>query len=72
MFIVVALAGWRTEKIDKQGPVVRSLVSANRWLTGIKTYRFPWYLTLVSANHALSNPGQTDKLINGLTGWLTE
>jgi len=39
------------------GPVVRSLVSANRWLRGIKTYRFPWYLTLVSANHASSNPG---------------
>ena len=38
-----------------QGPVVRSLVSANRWLRGIKTYRFPWYLTLVSANHASSN-----------------
>ena len=41
-----------------QGPVVRNLVSANRWLRGIKTYRFPWYLTLVSANHASSNPGQ--------------
>ena len=41
-----------------QGPVVRSLVSASRWLRGIKTYRFPWYLTLVSANHASSNPGQ--------------
>ena len=39
------------------GLVVRSLVSANRWLRGIKTYRFPWYLTLVSANHASSNPG---------------
>ena len=39
-------------------PVVRSLVGANRWLRGIKTYRFPWYLTLVSANHASSNPGQ--------------
>ena len=43
-----------------QGPVVRSLVSANRWLRGIKTYRFPWYLTLVSANHASSNLGQDD------------
>ena len=41
-----------------QGPVARSLVSANRWLRGIKTYRFPWHLTLVSANHASSNPGQ--------------
>ena len=41
------------------GPVAQRLVSANRWLRGIKTYRFPWYLTLVSANHASSNPGQT-------------
>ena len=41
-----------------QGPVARSLVSANRWLRGIKLYRFPWYLTLVSTNHASSNPGQ--------------
>ena len=31
------------------GPVARSLVSRNHWLRGIKTYRFPWYLTLVSA-----------------------
>ena len=43
--------------VNDQGPVVRSLVSANRWLRSIKTYRFPWYLTLVSANHASSNPG---------------
>ena len=41
-----------------QGLVARSLVSANRWLRGIKMYRFPWYLTLVSTNHASSNPGQ--------------
>ena len=40
-----------------QGPVARSLVSANRWLKGMKTYRFPWYLTLVSANQASSKPG---------------
>ena len=39
--------------INPQGPVVRSLVSANRWLRGIKTYRFPWYLTLDSANRWL-------------------
>ena len=39
------------------GPVARSLVSANRWLRGIKMYRFPWYLTLVSINYASSNPG---------------
>ena len=45
-------------QISCQGPVARSLVSANRWLRGIKMYRFPWYLTLVSTNHASSNPGQ--------------
>ena len=39
------------------GLVARSLVSAKRWLRGIKMYRFPWYLTLVSTNHASSNPG---------------
>ena len=49
-----------------QGLVVRSLVSANRWLRGIKTYRFPWYLTLVSANHALRNPDQLIVNINYL------
>ena len=48
----------RTLKIPHQGPVAQRLVSANRWLRGIKTYRFPWYLSLVSANHASSNPGQ--------------
>ena len=46
-----------------QGPVVRSLVSTNRWLRGIKTYRFPWYLTLVSANHASSKPGLLSRLL---------
>ena len=40
-----------------QGSVARSLVSANRWLRGIKMYRFPWYLTLLSTNHASSNLG---------------
>ena len=45
-------------RLNSQGPVARSLVSANRWLRGIKMYRFPWYLTLVSTNHASSNPGQ--------------
>ena len=38
------------------GPVARILVSDNRWLRDIKTYRFPWYLTPVSANHASNNP----------------
>ena len=48
----------RTQSARKGlGPVARSLVSANRWLRGIKLYRFPWYLTLVSTNHASSNPG---------------
>ena len=51
---------WSCCIID-QGPVARSPVSANRWLRGIKTDRFPWYLTLVSANHASSNPGQGAK-----------
>ena len=46
------------KKKKNQGPVARSLVSANCWLRGIKMYRFPWYLTLVSTNHASSNPGQ--------------
>ena len=43
---------------DTLGPVARNLVSANRCLRGIKMYRFPWYLTLVSTYHASSNPGQ--------------
>ena len=47
-----------------QGPVVRSLVSANRCLRGIKTYRFPWYLTLVSANNDSSNPGLSFKYLS--------
>ena len=38
--------------------VARSLLSANCWIRGIKTHRFPWYLTLVSANHASINPGR--------------
>ena len=46
------------ERCFHQGPVARSLVSANHWLRGIKMYRFPWYLTLVSTNHASSNLGQ--------------
>ena len=41
--------------------VARSLVTANRWLKGIKTYRFPRYLTMVSANYASSNPGLSCK-----------
>ena len=40
------------------GAVAQSRVRANLWLRGIKTYRFPWYLTLVRGNHASGNPGQ--------------
>ena len=50
-----------TDEPNVLGPVARILVSANRWLRGIKTYRFPWYLTPVSANHTSNNPGLTDK-----------
>ena len=46
--------GHNNRNKKNQGPVVRSLVSTR----GIKTYRFPWYLTLVSAKHASINPGQ--------------
>ena len=28
----------------------------NGWLRGIKTYKFPWYLTLVNANQTTGNP----------------
>ena len=36
------------------GPVAQSLVIANRWLRGIKTYRFPWYfaVTMLPATQA--------------------
>ena len=34
------------------------MATANRWLRDVKTYRLPWYLTLVSTNHASSNPSQ--------------
>ena len=44
------------------GPVARRLVSTNRWLRGIITYTFPWYLTLVSANHTSSDPGLVARL----------
>ena len=43
-----------------QGRVARSMVSANHWLSGIKT----WYLTWVSANHASSNSPQIPRLNN--------
>ena len=50
---------------NNQGPVAQSLVSANDWLRGIKTYRFPWYLTLVSANYASSSTGQVGAVVRG-------
>ena len=40
-----------------QGWVPRSMVSANHWLRGIKTYRLSWHLTRVSANHASEQLG---------------
>ena len=46
-----------------QGRFAQSLVSANHWLRGRKTYQLPWYLTLVSTNHASSNPDQGILLI---------
>ena len=56
----------KLQKLHKLGPVARSLVSANRWLRGIKMYRFPWYLTLVSTNHASSNPGLAARVFTGV------
>ena len=37
------------------GPVARSMVSANHWLSSMKINRLSWYLSLVSANHWLSS-----------------
>ena len=42
-------------KAVEQGPVVRSMVNANHWLSSIKISRLPWYLTRVSADQASSN-----------------
>ena len=44
-----------------QGPVVRSMVSPNHWLSSIKTNWLSWYLTLVGANQASSNSAQPSK-----------
>ena len=46
------------QRVTVLSQVARSFVSADRWLTGIKIYRFSWYLTWVSANHASSNSAQ--------------
>ena len=64
----IVLCSWErhftlTVPLSTQGPVARILVNANRWLRGIKTYRFPWYLTPVSGNHASNNPGQVYKWV---------
>ena len=45
-------------KVEFQGQVARSMVSAIDWLRSIETYTFLWSLTQVSGNHALSNSGQ--------------
>ena len=45
-------------KAIAQGPVVRSMVSANHWLNNIKINGLSWYLTLVSDNQAPSNSAQ--------------
>ena len=47
---------------DVQGPVVRSTVSANHWLSSIKINRLSWYLTLVSANQASSTELSPDRI----------
>lgn len=43
---------------SSQGPVARSMVSANLWLGGIESYTFLWKLTSISANQASSNSSQ--------------
>ena len=48
----------RCDPFTVQGPVVRSMVSANHWLSSIKINRLSWYLTLVSVNQASSNSAQ--------------
>ena len=37
------------------GPVAQSKVRAYRWLRGIESYTFIWWLTLDSATYASSN-----------------
>ena len=46
---------------DYLGPVIRSMVSADHWLSSIKINRLSWYLPVVSANQALSNSAQNAK-----------
>ena len=58
------------------GLVTRSLFSANRWLKGVKAYRFAWYLMLLSANHASSSQGHMCNLASKLqvmlvTTWIS-
>ena len=62
---------WYYTLVIDLGLVARSLVGANRWLRSIKMYRFPWYLTLVSTNHASSNPGQIGQLCRNVIGRLS-
>ena len=56
---------WEKFRRYAQGPVARSLVSANRWLRDIKTYKFSWYLTPLSPNHASTDPGHIDYISIG-------
>ena len=44
-----------TQQLQITGAVLRSMVSANHWLSSIKINRLSWYLTLVSANHWISS-----------------
>ena len=44
---------FRSSNGSSQGPVARSMVSVNHWLS-----RLSWYLTLVSANQASCNSAQ--------------
>ena len=55
--IFFGLSSLRHERDHHHCSVAQSMVSANHWLGGIKTYRLSWYLTRVSysANHASSN-----------------
>ena len=56
-------AGMQFKNVRNLGderPVVRSMVSANHWLSSIKANRLSWYLTLVSANQATTNSAQVD------------
>ena len=58
MCVFIYIIAYRPQ-LTNQGPVVRSLVNANHWLSSIKINRLSWYLTLVSTNQASSNSAQS-------------